>query len=139
MSQSKSDYVKCSIPNCCNNVGYHNIKSNKSKDGYRIVWKNLCEKHRNKRGKDLADRWKLQNGCGNKDGRYGFVCTSVIIHPAQLQINHKDGNNLNRDETNIEVLCGNCHIVATLQNRHHLQHTTTRKTKIANPDLFKGI
>ena len=137
---SRHDYVKCSIPNCTEKVGYHTVKTNKNGTGTRIVWKNMCNKHRAKGiGRDLADRWKLQHGCENSDGRYGFVCTSVISNPAQLQINHKDGNNLNRDESNIEVLCGNCHTVVGLQNKHHLPNTTTRKTRIANPKLFYGL
>lgn len=138
--KSRNQYVKCSIPNCCERVDYHSIKTNKVIAGIAPKWKSMCEKHRRKGiGRDLANRWKMQQGCENKNGKYGLACTSVISDPGQLQINHKDGNNLNRDASNIEVLCGNCHVLATKQNRHHLPRTTQRDTNIGNPKLFHGL
>lgn len=139
VNNSRQAKIICSVPHCGKPVGYHKIKTNKAFGNIKPAWKSVCEKHRHGIGKDLVDRWKLNTGCENSDGRYGLRCTSVISDPGQLQINHKDGNNLNRDESNIEILCGNCHIIATRQNKHHLPRTTTRQTKIGNPKLFDGI
>ncbi len=136
---NKNSYIKCSLPNCDQKVGYHRIKALKRSDGFSIVWKNLCEKHRTGIGKDLVDRWKLMQGCCNKNGKYGLACTSVISDPGQLQINHIDGNNANRDDSNIEVICGNCHTLATKINRHHMPNRNDRHSTIGNPDLFENI
>jgi len=136
---NKNSYVKCSLPNCDNKVGYHRIKANKRAEGYSIVWKNMCEKHRKGKGKTLVDRWKMQQGCCNSNGKYGLSCTSVISDSGQLQINHIDGNNSNRDDKNIEVICGNCHTLATKINKHHMPNRNDRHSKIANPDLFENI
>ena len=44
-----------------------------------------------------------------------------------------DGNNGNRDPSNIEVLCAMCHRVVTLREKHHLgQKTEDRRTKLAD-------
>ena len=136
---SKQVYVKCSIPNCAGKCGYHHVKSNKRGGGVRTLWKSVCAKHRTGIGKNLVDRWKLMRGCENSDGRYGIACTCVISDPGQLQINHKDGNNLNREDTNIEVLCGNCHTIATKVNKHYLPKISDQNTKMAKPKLFKGL
>ncbi|NBO35927.1 hypothetical protein EBU91_00045 [bacterium] len=135
---SRYDFVKCSVPNCCNKVGYHRAKNRKFFDGFSIRWKAVCEKHRNGIGKDLTDSWKLQQGCNNHTGKYGGVpCVSVITHPSQLEINHIDGNNLNRDANNIEVLCSNCHRLATMQQDHHMPKVG--KNKIGNKSLFPNL
>jgi len=136
---NKNSYIKCSLPNCHQKVGYHRIKALKRSDGFSIVWKNLCEKHRTGIGKDLVDRWKLLQGCCNQNGKYGLACTSVISDPGQLQINHIDGNNANRNDNNIEVICGNCHTLATKINKHHMPNRNDRHSAIGNPDLFENI
>lgn len=119
------------MPNCHNTVGEH--KSNKSKQ--------VCSSHRKQR-KDEVDAFKLQSGCANSDGlRYGFACVcSNIFHPATLDINHIDGNNLNRDPANIEVLCKMCHTVVTLNQEHHLQtKKSTRRVKVVNNGIFEIV
>jgi hypothetical protein len=114
--------LKCSIPHCHNTVGYHRSGQKGNKQ--------CCEYHR-KKGKKEVDDWKLQQGCANKDGHYGFACVcSQITHPATLDINHIDGNNLNRNKENIEVLCKMCHTVVTIQHKHHIP-TGPRKWKIS--------
>lgn len=106
--------LKCSIPHCNNNVGYHKAHKNGTHQN-----KQVCEYHR-KAGKEEVDAWKMSQGCANKDAHYGFACVSMdILHPATLDINHIDGNNLNRDPENIEVLCKMCHTVVTIQEGHH--------------------
>lgn len=136
---SRFDYVKCSLPNCDKGVGYHRTQNRSFFEGISIRWKTVCEKHRNKQtGKPLVDRWKLQQGCSNYLGKYGCIpCTSIITDPSQLEINHIDGNNTNRDESNIEVLCSNCHRLATIEQNHHLPKIG--KNKIGNKELFPDL
>lgn len=121
-------YLKCSLPSCFNTVGQHDKARNRNKQ--------VCSAHRKKK-KNEVDRWKINQGCGNKDSHYGFPCVSqVILDPAQLDINHIDGNNNNRDAKNVEVLCKMCHIMVTLRNEHHLQPKESRKAKIEPTGLF---
>jgi hypothetical protein len=127
----KLSYLKCSIPNCHNTVGQHKPGKNKQ----------VCSAHRTHR-KNETDKWKMDNGCSNKDGHYGFPCVcSVILDPATLDINHIDGNNMNRDTSNIEILCKMCHTMVTLMNEHHLQPSPSdRRPKIYDPNgLFVGL
>lgn len=124
-------YLKCSIPNCHATVGQHSKSKNKNKQ--------LCEAHR-KSKKNEADKWKMDQGCNNK-GQYGIPsCTTEILDPCQLDINHIDGNNDNRDEANIEILCANCHRLVTLRNQHHLQPNNSRRIKVVDPhNLWEGL
>jgi hypothetical protein len=117
------------MPQCNNTVGQHSKTKNKNKQ--------VCEAHRKTR-KNEVDKWKLQQGCANHDGHYCFPCvSSTIIEPATLDINHKDGNNNNRDPSNIEVLCAMCHRTVTLREEHHLNQTKEdRRTKLAETGLF---
>jgi len=116
------------MPNCSNTVGQHSKKLNTSKQ--------VCSAHRTKR-KHQVDKWKMDQGCANKDGHYLFPCVSnTILHSAQLDINHIDGDNGNRDEKNIECLCKMCHTLVTLHNEHHLQPRPDRRAKIINTGLF---
>jgi hypothetical protein len=122
-------YLKCSMPFCYNTVGQHDKKKNKNKQ--------VCESHR-KSKKYEVDAWKLKNGCSNKNGHYGFPCVCVnIFEPSTLDINHIDGNNNNRDPSNIEVLCAMCHRTVTLREEHHLiKNKDPRKPKIVDTGLF---
>lgn len=122
-------YLKCSMPQCNNTVGQHSKKNNKNKQ--------VCSAHRTYR-KHEVDKWKLDNGCNNKDGRYGFPCMAKgFIHSSQLDINHIDGINSNRDPKNIECLCRLCHPVVTLNNDHHLTTTESRRATFADTKLFE--
>lgn len=131
----RREYVKCSLPSCYEKVSYRQLKND------RFEWRTFCDKHRNaKRLKVVADGWKLQQGCINRDGRYGGIpCSSTLLNPGQLQVNHIDGNNLNRDSSNIEVICGNCHHIATVQQGHHLNQKYKRMLDFAETGLFVGL
>lgn len=121
-------YMKCSMPNCNNTVGQHSAVKNKNKQ--------VCSAHR-KRKKAEVDNWKMQQGCANHNGHYGFPCVcSTILDPVTLDINHIDGNNGNRDPSNIEVLCKMCHAIVTIRNEHHLQPSPSRRPKIEETGLF---
>lgn len=111
---NKLPHLKCSIPHCNKSVGYHKAHKNGTHRN-----KQVCEFHRHA-GKEEVDAWKMSQGCNNKDAHYGFACVSVeILHPTTLDINHIDGNNLNRDPDNIEVLCAMCHRYVTHLEGHH--------------------
>jgi hypothetical protein len=117
------------MPNCHKTVGQHNKQTNKNKQ--------VCSTHRTKR-KNEVGTWKMNQGCANRDGHYGFPCSCcIILDPAQLDINHIDGNNSNRDPANIEVLCKMCHIMVTLRNQHHLQPKQSRNPKIVWTELWE--
>jgi hypothetical protein len=121
-------HLKCSMPNCPNTVGQHSKTRNTSKQ--------VCSAHRTKR-KNEVDTWKMQQGCANHNGHYGFPCVcSTILDPATLDVNHIDGNNGNRDPSNIEVLCKMCHTKVTMNSGHHLQARPDRRLKIADTGLF---
>ena len=122
-------HMKCSMPNCENTVGQHSKNKNSNKQ--------VCSAHRTNR-KTEVDIWKMNKGCANKDGHYGFPCVcSTIIEPMTLDINHIDGNNGNRDPSNIEVLCKMCHPVVTIRNQHHLQPRPDRRAKLEKTGLFE--
>lgn len=36
-------------------------------------------------------------------------CDFITKHPCQLDVHHRDGNHLNNERSNLEVLCANCH------------------------------
>lgn len=129
MAKQQLNYLKCSFPNCHNTVGQHSARLNKNMQ--------VCHAHRKTR-KNEIDKWKLEEGCANKDGKYGFPCVcKTFIDPATLDINHIDGDNMNRNPENIEVLCKMCHTLVTLKHDHHLQDKkNNRRAVFANTDLF---
>ena len=105
------------MPHCTNLVEYH--KRYKKLDGtWGYKWKTFCEYHRNE-GKAETDMFKMSKGCENTDGHYGFICTSTIIAPEQIDVHHKDGNKNNNDPSNLELLCRNCHGHVTILNGHN--------------------
>ena len=44
------------------------------------------------------------------------ACGFIAAHPCQLDIDHKDGDSLNDDLMNLQVLCANCHRLKTFLN-----------------------
>ena len=57
-------------------------------------------------------RW---NGVRGRKDYVGFKgescqrCGFVALHPAQLDVHHKDRDRTNNTPTNLETLCANCH------------------------------
>lgn len=47
-------------------------------------------------------------------------CGFVALHPAQLDVDHADGNGLNHDPSNLVTLCANCHRLKTAIHNDHL-------------------
>ena len=115
---SHKPFIKCSLPNCNNRVGEHK-KGNP---------KQFCEPHRKQRKKEV-DNFKMTTGCQNQSGQYGGIpCNCIILDPSQLEINHINGHNSDRRDENVEVLCANCHRLATKQGNHHLSPRTLIET-----------
>jgi len=108
----------CAMSGCDNKVGYHEMYT-KQNGAFGFKWKRCCEPHRTTE-KAEVDFFKMARGCENRDGRYGFECTATIVHSCQIDIHHKDGNHHNKEDGNIECLCGNCHSLVTLMNGDHL-------------------
>lgn len=112
------NYAPCCAHDGCNTkVSYHK-KYRKLNGTLGFKWKRYCEDHRTIK-KAVIDEWKMEKGCENVDGRYGFECTATIIAPEQLDIHHRDGNKHNNSQENLECICGNCHSVVTVQNGDH--------------------
>jgi hypothetical protein len=107
----------CAYSDCKNKVGYHS-QYRKVNGTLGFKWKRYCNDHRTIK-KAVIDDWKMEKGCENVDGRYGFECTATIIAPEQLDIHHRDGNKHNNSQENLECICGNCHSVVTVQNGDH--------------------
>lgn len=118
------------MPWCNNTVGQHKIGKNKQ----------VCEIHRNSKQHEV-DKFKMSHGCANHGGlRYGFpcYCKQAVIDPQQLDINHIDGNNLNRDPSNIEILGVACHRLVTKRFEHHCsRNSDDRRAKLAETGLFE--
>ena len=82
----------------------------------------------------------MSRGCQNRDGRYGGIpCTCVIVDPSQLEINHINGHNYDRSEENTEILCANCHRLATKEGQHHLTPHKPETVPIAYNELFEAL
>ena len=47
--------------------------------------------------------------CQNQDARLGFPCTTSIMYPGQLELDHIDGNCYNNIPSNTQTLCKDCH------------------------------
>jgi 5-methylcytosine-specific restriction endonuclease McrA len=118
---------KCAFPDCINKVVYHR------KNGNSYKWKMFCSPHQ-KNLRPEVDRWKMGVGCSNTDAHHGFVCTSHITSPSQLDVNHIDGDRHNQNPDNLEILCKVCHQRVTIQNNHHVKRYSNQVD--LNPRIF---
>jgi 5-methylcytosine-specific restriction endonuclease McrA len=97
---------KCAHPECNNLVNYH--EKYVKKDGtIGAKWKTFCDYHRTV-GRNERDTFiKSKGGCENRDARLGWVCGDPTTE--SLTVDHWDGNKHNNEQTNLVVLCANCH------------------------------
>ncbi len=106
MSLLKNWAPKCAHPDCNKHVGYHE-RYIKEDGTVGAKWKAFCDHHRTV-GKASRDAFiKSKGGCENRDGRLGWVCGDP--NTPSLTIDHWDGNKYNNDQSNLVVLCANCH------------------------------
>jgi len=73
-------------------------------------FKNKCQRCRKGHWGHNKDRFKLEL---DKCCKCGFI----PVDECQLDIDHIDGNNKNRDSSNLQVLCANCHRLKTKLNK----------------------
>ncbi len=45
------------------------------------------------------------------------ICGFEAKHRVQLDVDHIDGNHTNNDESNLQLLCANCHRLKTYENK----------------------
>ena len=93
---------------CCRRQGLtvaeyqaRKLKNAAQRQGFATVTDYLNSRH--------PYRQHRRSYCENRDGRWGFKCRYKIRHPAQLQVDHIDGNHINNDISNLQTLCANCH------------------------------
>lgn len=58
--------------------------------------------------------------CENSD------CGFVAKHPAQLHVDHIDGNSSNNDPNNLQTLCANCHAYKTAMNEDWMPNKASK-------------
>ena len=52
---------------------------------------------------------------------YCESCGFKAVVPAQLDVDHIDGDRTNNDESNLQTLCANCHRLKTHMSSDHLK------------------
>lgn len=97
---------KC-IVDGCHHPGQHT--GNYRKDG-SPCYRAKCHLHHwlefNMEG---AYRLFKKKGCENVDGRLGYICTTSIVDPCQLDVDHVNNNHQDNREINLDTLCSCCH------------------------------
>lgn len=105
-----NDYApKCVIPTCTNRVKYRRIFV-KSDDLWSAQWHMYCGQH-NKSSKQAKIEFLRDYGPCRHCGFDNIMCFTV---------DHIDGNRFNNDESNLQILCANCHQIKTAVNRDHI-------------------
>jgi 5-methylcytosine-specific restriction endonuclease McrA len=106
MSNYKLYAPVCALPHCINKVNYHK-RYLKTDHTWGFKWKTFCDDHRtvNKAARDKFIQ--SRGGCENRDAHLGWKCLDPDT--SSLTVDHVDGNKLNSNEDNLEVLCANCH------------------------------
>ena len=101
----------------------------KRKDG-SIIYRAQCAGHHALRyGMDGGYRIHKKSFCENVDGRLGFLCTTTIIDPCMLDVDHIDHVHENNKPRNLQTLCSCCHNYKTRYFDHLTEATIRRKFK----------
>jgi hypothetical protein len=98
---NKNNNPICVVPGCTNTA------HNKGKNHGGFARK--CKEHLDLVGKNSYKNHKyVVPYCENIDGRLGFDCTSTILHPFMLNVDHIDEDHDNHAKTNLQTLCACC-------------------------------
>lgn len=125
---------KCAYPDCCNPVSYHD-KGTKIDGTPWAKWKTFCDHHRTVGKKQKQAFIDSKGGCENRDGRLGWKCGDP--NTPSLTIDHYDGNKHNNDQTNLVVLCANCHNEKSKKFKDTVQRYTNYNTRFH--ELFEEL
>jgi hypothetical protein len=99
------------LPKCvvegCNHPGQHT--GNRRIDG-SVIYRPKCDGH-HRLSYDMNGGYRLykKDYCENIDGRLGFKCTTSVIDPCMLDVDHIDHVHENNSEVNLQTLCSCCH------------------------------
>lgn len=127
---------KCALPDCTNKVSYHK-KYVKKDNTIGFKWKVFCDHHRTV-GKAARDIYmKSKGGCENRHGTIGLPWTCGNPDTPSLTIDHWDGDKYNNDQSNLVVLCANCHNQKTKLFKDHTRRYTNVNDKFY--DLFEEV
>lgn len=66
-------------------------------------------------------------------------CACGVEETYLLQIHHKDGNNTNNDESNLEVVCANCHVKRHLKKRNKDGKWVYHPLSLTDRSLLKDL
>lgn len=134
----------CAHPECSDYRAFAGWQKNN-----HPIWRKKCNKHyreelHQKRGVSTSTEYKTllalnlgfsslteytnsihpyrkyrKSYCENLDSRLGFPCTTTIIIPAQLEVDHINGNPSDNDPNNLQTLCGCCHTYKSFINEDY--------------------
>lgn len=133
----KMDYLKsgktlpkCSSLNCNNYVTVRNWTT--------LSFKCYCSKCQTLMKNNIKETGNVtlikKDYCENIDGRLGFNCPideNFDFRNSDLQLDHKDGNNQNNRENNIQTLCLICHSRKSIKNKDFNSYRKTSKRNVA--------
>lgn len=105
------DLLKDGRPKCvvegCNKPGQNT--GNKRKDGSVIYRAQCIGHHQNRYNLEGGYRIHKKDYCENIDGRLGFKCTTTIVDPAMLDVDHINNDHSDNRKSNLQTVCSCCH------------------------------
>ena len=80
----------------------------------------------------------LINKYGEKCMKCGWEERNIISNAVPIQLHHIDGNDKNNEESNLILLCPNCHSLTPNYMFYGRKHTEEARTKIRDANLAKN-
>lgn len=121
----------CLHPECQNTV----VPTGVDEDMKPII-SDYCSEHLNILAVNPREKKDYcENRSGNLIKGYPQPCTTTILSPSQLDVDHIDGDPWNRDPSNYQTLCAACHRLKTIA--HGDNKTAGRKTKLRQAKNIK--
>jgi hypothetical protein len=109
----------------CPRCSFRQREWRKDRQKYRPTCK-LCRIPSSNAERRLRKAWKTTSSSKKTFSNYSKLslarkvceaCRFKAQHPCQLDVDHKDGNWLNDDSANLQILCANCHRLKTFMKR----------------------